>query len=140
MPCYRTHARFNLILALPLILAGLINREAALPDICCFVSAFAYATILIHPDLDLAYQTKLFSLKGLLTLPFRPYSWICRHRGVSHWPVLGTATRLLYLGALLWLLKIPGWPINHDLIWIFFGMAAADGMHEVLDGIEKIIR
>jgi uncharacterized metal-binding protein len=51
----------------------------------------------MNPDVDISDKNKLFSLKGLLTFPFRLYSKIFKHRGLSHSPIFGTMTRLLFL-------------------------------------------
>ncbi|MDE3048256.1 MAG: DUF2227 family putative metal-binding protein, partial [Verrucomicrobiota bacterium] len=97
-----------------------------------FVAAFLYGTFFLHPDLDIAYKIKLFSLKGLLTLPFRPYSYLFRHRGISHMPVVGTLTRVLWLSLLLWLfcgLTLP------PLWFALAGLAVADLFHILLDAL-----
>jgi uncharacterized metal-binding protein len=134
MPCYRTHVRFNLCLALSLVCLGLIHYGQSPSNITSFALAFSYSTLFLHPDLDLARETKLFSLKGLLALPFWPYSLLFHHRGISHWPIIGTLTRLAYAATILWLIH---WPIPHYSLWIFWGMASADVAHECLDFIQK---
>ncbi len=140
MPAYRTHVRFNLFLALPLLCYGLSNN---LSDAAFFGLGFTYSTFFLHPDMDLARQIKLFSIKGLLTLPFRPYSYLFHHRGISHWPIIGTLTRLLWAALLLWLLcdwagqPFPGLQSIH-VNWLFLGIAVADLTHEALDWLEKM--
>jgi uncharacterized metal-binding protein len=99
MANYKTHVRFNLFLALPVLLgASWAVARPSLQTLLLFSSVFAYATLFFSPDLDLAHQIKLFSLRGLLTLPFRLYSMIFRHRGISHHPLFGTITRLAWMG------------------------------------------
>jgi uncharacterized metal-binding protein len=145
MPAYRTHIRLNLFLALPLLSYGLFNNNT-LADAGCFSLGFIYSTFFLHPDLDLARQIKLFSIKGLLTLPFRPYSYFFHHRGLSHWPLIGTLTRLLWGGAMLWIFSIlthmnmPALEINPAILWGLAGLACADLTHSVLDWIEQIGR
>lgn len=144
MPSYRTHVRINLFLALPFSLAalkGLLSPN--LDDLFYFSSAFAYGTLFLHPDLDLTRQVRIFSLKGLLTLPFRPYSYLFRHRGISHIPLIGTATRLLWLIAVIWFFcSTLGWAFpdlkewdSISLRYALCGIAIADLCHVALDRI-----
>ncbi len=100
MSQYKTHTKFNLFLALPLLLAGLFyfihpQREYAIT----FAGTFIYSTLFMNPDMDLAHQIKLKSLRGILSLPFRLYSRVFKHRGLSHSLVFGSITRILWLSA-----------------------------------------
>lgn len=141
MPSYQKHVAINLIFGLPLTLALLktsthMNSEEAL----AFCGAFFYSTLLLHPDLDLTRKIRLFSLKGLLTLPFRPYSYLFRHRGISHMPVIGTLTRILWLFLLFTLgssFLDSSYSLQwHPLFWfIFLGVVFSDFWHIVLDKI-----
>ncbi|MEX0962296.1 MAG: DUF2227 family putative metal-binding protein [Simkaniaceae bacterium] len=95
---YKKHTQFNLLFALPLFLGlafylNLFTWNQAL----FFSGAFIYGTLFMSPDVDVANQIKLFSFRGLMTLPFRPYSFFFKHRGLSHKPILGTLTRLIWL-------------------------------------------
>lgn len=98
MSNYKTHVTFNLCIALPIAIASICYVKTPLPLIITFTAAFFYGTCFMNPDLDLIHQVKLFSLRGLLTLPFRLYSKIFKHRGLSHSFLFGTATRVLWLG------------------------------------------
>ncbi len=137
MPSYRTHVSVNLFVGLPLSLAALKYTVQSTPtDIASFAFAFAYGTLFLHPDLDLARNIRLFSLKGLLTLPFRPYSYLFRHRGISHMPLIGTLTRILWLLALLYplgyLYPVLSW--SQPYLWFgIAGFAVADLFHVFLD-------
>ncbi len=135
MPSYRVHATLNLAIGLPLSLGALYYTAVpyTTQEFFSFVGAFLYGTFFLNPDLDLAYKTKLFSLRGFLTLPFRPYSRLFRHRGISHMPVIGTLTRVLWLAALSWLLL--GWTVTDwALLWFALGgLALADFFHILLD-------
>jgi uncharacterized metal-binding protein len=142
MPSYRTHININLSLGLPLSIAALKYTAAcSLFDMFCFAIAFCYGTFLLHPDLDLARNIRLFSLKGILTLPFRPYSYFFRHRGISHLPVIGTLTRVLWLlGCLYFAFFLLDKAIPHLHFWnqplVWFGvagLAVADLLHVFLD-------
>ncbi|MGE3716158.1 MAG: DUF2227 family putative metal-binding protein, partial [Simkaniaceae bacterium] len=84
MAMYKGHVRFNLFIALPILLGGsdyLFHPSRAM--LITFASVFAYSTLFMNPDLDLANQIKLFSSRGVFTLPFRSYAKIVSHRGLS---------------------------------------------------------
>ncbi len=137
MPGYRTHVKVNLSFGLPFALAILNYSTLSTPKgMICFTAAFIYGTFFLHPDMDLARNIRLFSWKGLLTLPFRPYSYLFRHRGISHIPVIGTLTRVLWL---LGLFALFGWVYPHftsSYTWFGIGgLATADFFHVVLDRI-----
>ena len=142
MPNYRTHSFANLFLILPPISLALYHfLTPSEENILTFIGCFTYATLFMSPDVDLAHKNKLFSLKGLLTLPFRPYALFFSHRGISHLPVIGTLTRLLYLFFLFFLIyillykEIPALYITSNalFIWGFGGACLADIAHECLD-------
>ncbi len=98
MPLFRTHLKFNILLALPLWLFFLYTFFAfSKNSLAVFSASFLYASYFFHPDLDLAHQIKLFSTKGILTLPFRFYSLFFKHRGISHHPLWGTLTRIAWV-------------------------------------------
>ncbi|MBI5346667.1 MAG: DUF2227 family putative metal-binding protein [Chlamydiae bacterium] len=145
MALYKTHAKFNIFFALPLILFG-ANKylDITFNNLAFFSFSFTYATLFMNPDLDMASQIKLFSLKGLLTIPFRLYSMIFKHRGLSHMPIIGSITRILWLFGFFYVLGIlidlPSTKIDfykilqkEAFIYIFSGIVLADGCHLLLD-------
>jgi membrane-bound metal-dependent hydrolase YbcI (DUF457 family) len=78
------------------------------------------ATLCLTPDLD---QSRT------------PYGWARRHRGLSHWPVVGTVDRALwFLGPALaaWLAtgREADW---RGLALVLLGMCLSDALHAVLD-------
>jgi uncharacterized metal-binding protein len=102
---YKTHSIFNIFLALPFLILTLVHFfNPSIAMLFTFSICFIYSTLYMNPDLDLANKIKLFSLRGILTLPFRRYSLIFHHRGISHFFILGTITRILYLGFLYYIL------------------------------------
>jgi uncharacterized metal-binding protein len=113
MSDYAGHTKFNLLLLLPA--SGAIALVVGLPLQSAVIAAatFAYGTLFMSPDLDLAYQIRLFSLRGFLSLPFRSYARLFSHRGLSHNPFFGTLTRIGWLvmwivfGLFLWNLAAP---------------------------------
>lgn len=135
MPCYRTHVKVNLLIGLPLALAALkYTANLTVEEVISFTGTFIYGTYFLSPDVDIAYKTKLFSLKGLLTLPFRPYSYIFRHRGISHIPVIGTLTRVAWILGFCYLFFGTIW--FSPILWFAIGgLATADLFHILLDRI-----
>ena len=64
-----------------------------------FVLAYLFSSLLLSPDLDLA-RSDPHNRWGLLRHCWKPYAKLFRHRGLSHNPLLGPLSRLVYLG--LW--------------------------------------
>ncbi|MCP5492031.1 MAG: DUF2227 family putative metal-binding protein [Chlamydiales bacterium] len=148
MAQYKTHAKFNLFIALPsfsLIVYFYFTQDVRLLSI--FIAAFAYSTLFMNPDLDLAHQIKFLSIRGVLTSPFRLYSKIFSHRGFSHSIVFGTLSRLLFLAVLallcMWIYTqanpslngVWSFILNHQtpLLYAFSGIFLADLSHLALD-------
>jgi uncharacterized metal-binding protein len=90
----RTHELINL-LALPGFLYFL-PKEFYLP----FSIGYVLGTFLLSPDLDLRHSKPSKRWKALKIL-WRPYQKKSKHRGISHIPILGTLTRLLYIFLLI---------------------------------------
>lgn len=111
----------------------------------------ALAGILLSPDLDVNSGSisdhHARELGGcwfglLWALLWKPYRYLMPHRsGLSHFPLVGTAGRLLYLGGavylLLWLCHVtvnlslpalPGWAP-----YAAGGLALSDLLHYILD-------
>lgn len=109
------------------------------------------ATLAVHPDLDIldsSWRTKRNTPAVGWWLFWMPYAKSLRHRGpMSHWPVMGTAFRVLYmLLPVLFLSMVAssyGVPIEklhnllveyQDLIWLaLLGMCISDTLHWALD-------
>ena len=116
-------------------------------EFASFAGAFIYGTFFLHPDLDLAKNIRLFSFKGLTTLPFRPLSYFIKHRGVSHAPIFGTLIRVLWLMIVLSLImslldwsypKVNLW--SYSVLWLALcGLATADISHIILDKLKKAV-
>jgi uncharacterized metal-binding protein len=90
----RTHELINL-LALPGFLYFL-PKEFYLS----FSVGYVLGTFLLSPDLDLKHSKPSKRWKALKIL-WRPYQKKSKHRGISHIPLLGTLTRLLYIFLLI---------------------------------------
>jgi uncharacterized metal-binding protein len=64
------------------------------------------------------------------------YGGMFSHRGISHWPIIGTLTRILYGGLLLWpFLQLP----NHLWAWMLLGLMLSDLAHYLLDSLDKAV-
>jgi uncharacterized metal-binding protein len=148
MSNYKGHCAFNTLVALPLLVAAqfyIIHPKSIFLFI--FAGAFVYTTFFMNPDLDLVHKIKLFSLRGLFSLPFRAYSTIFKHRGISHLPLLGSLTRLVWLlgiALLIFFLIYQTLPSKAGLayywshykcffIYGFAGVVLADLCHLLLD-------
>ena len=95
---YRNHVRFNLFFALPVLLGTIYYCfHPSLNLLITFAGVFIYSTLFMNPDLDIANRVKLFSFRGLMTLPFRSYAKCFSHRGLSHNVILGSLTRIIWL-------------------------------------------
>ena len=146
MAKYKTHSAFNIFLALPATLWALIYFfNPSYPFLIVFILCFIYSTLYMNPYLDLANQIRLFSIRGILTLPFRGYAYIFKHRGISHSFFLGTVSRVAYLGGFFFLILLaldkPFFNQKEFLkilkseyfIYGFSGILVADFCHLMLD-------
>ena len=105
-------------------------------------------TYLLSPDLDLAGSDPAKSW-GIVQAIWLPYAKLFRHRGISHVPVLGTLSRLIYLAiivGLVWLAALslageassvsipdPASLVTPGAICLFSGLVASDLIHLVAD-------
>lgn len=148
MANYKTHSVFNLCCALPaLVAAAYYYIYPPYVLLVTFVITFVYCTLFMNPDLDLAHKIRLFSLRGILTLPFRLYSVIFSHRGISHSLLFGSLTRIGWLAGmslLVFYLLHQTLPASRDFYayyrmykyYIWYGAAGvclADWSHLLLD-------
>ena len=148
---YKTHSIFSSLITLPFCLFVIYKYlNLNLKETLLFSSTFLYATLFMSPDVDVASKIKLKSVRGFFTLPFRSYSKIFRHRGISHSLVFGFVTRVVWLAlwavAILYLIKKPfstdkvfrfGLSYKSELMWIFSGIIISDASHIFLDKISK---
>lgn len=148
MSNYKQHSKFNLLVALPVLLAA--TYYFMHPHSHClitFAAVFTYSTLFMSPDMDLAYQIRFFSIRGLLSAPFRSYAKLFSHRGLSHNFFLGSLTRILWLsawGALIFFAVYKSLPTKGSILkfykhyqpYILYGLAGiclADWCHLLLD-------
>lgn len=148
MSNYKGHTVFNMLIGFPIgafCFYYFISRSHT--HFAIFSTSFLLSTLFFSPDLDILHSVRITSLRGIVTLPFRPYSYLFQHRGISHFPIIGTLTRILYIGILALLCasvynqKIPTIDFVHQLyltakvpLFIAFaGLTYGDFCHLVLD-------
>jgi uncharacterized metal-binding protein len=157
VPSGLAHRRIaGLVLAIALLLATYFRGALVSwfgPDptfefMLLFSLSFLCGTILLSPDLDLADSDPARSW-GFVQVIWRPYSRLFRHRGLSHTPVIGTLTRIVYLGCAIYIISaVTASLIGLDLqisvydlhrLWsarwfcILVGLISADLIHLVAD-------
>ncbi len=152
MPNYKTHVKVNCLIFLPAwVLLLYFVFDSSFSSLSIISGAFTYATFFMNPDMDLQHSYKLSSLRGLLSLPFLGYSRVFKHRGISHHPILGTLTRIVWVTCFGILLLGFYKPFLHSLndicffvkhnqdlfIYLFSGILLADLSHILLDWIKK---
>lgn len=157
MPSGKTHTRIDLLFLTLLIgatvflwddLSGRFGNDRLLERCAAFTVSYLFGTFLLSPDLDLKENASSRNW-GLLRLFWRPYSALFKHRGLSHTPVVGTLTRILYLAVLAYVVAAAAntlldWKIrmsfrdlrstNWDVVLIVrAGVCAPDLLHVLTD-------
>lgn len=113
MPSGRTHDRITLW-SLPAVaaLTFLLSQSSRITLIVS--GGFLFSGLMFGPDLDI--RSRQFQRWGWLRWLWVPYQQRIPHRSLlSHGPILGTALRLLYLGAWLGLLGLGAASLTNHL-------------------------
>jgi uncharacterized metal-binding protein len=151
----KTHERLTIkTLPLAVFLGGIAACGGH--DVALFALPIGHAMgIIIGPDLDLRTRTRaerhlqrialltwpLLVMSNLYAIVFGSRRWPFVHRGISHWPVVGTLTRWLwFFGPVALLLIVTGnatalasaWPA---LFWAFIGNCLSDLVHVIADAV-----
>jgi len=148
MPAGKVHLAVELS-TLPLWVAGGALLGVGRTSLIVFALSYVGASLLLSPDLDLAGAApsrRWGPLKGLWT----PYAYLFRHRGLSHSPIFGPLTRLLYLAALVaaawtglhFAFGVPfpqGFPVN-SIPAILVGVYLPHLLHIALDHLPNPLR
>ena len=139
------------IIAAPLV-ALLVAQQSGSVEAGIGALVGCVAGVAMSPDLDQEgisasewwLVNKTFGVGWLWVAMWFPYARAFRHRQASHWPVIGTAVRVIYLALLCilaaWLLNVHGatigWPQVEPryLTGAFVGLAASDMLHWAMDG------
>lgn len=110
MPSGKTHTRIDLLLLIVMMgiagyfwsdLTDAFGRDEFAEYGAIFVVAYLFGTFLLSPDMDLNTSDPMKNW-GLLRLLWRPYANVFKHRGISHMPILGTLTRVIYIVLLVY--------------------------------------
>lgn len=124
MPNGRTHAAATVITA----------SAAAFVD--PYIAAGCLAGVFIHPDLDQA-ETR----KGIWYGYWKLYGRLFPHRGISHWPMIGTMTRILYLAVPIFIFSwVTGYTFDLPAFKVIFGLMVADAVHAGMDIFVSILK
>jgi len=151
----KTHERLTIkTLPLAVFLGGIAACGGH--DVALFALPIGHAMgIIIGPDLDLRTRTRaerhlqrialltwpLLVMSNLYAIVFGSRRWPFVHRGISHWPVVGTLTRWLWFGGPVALLLVvtgnetaltSAWPA---LFWAFTGNCLSDLVHIIADAV-----
>ena len=105
-------------------LAGAVAAFGAVEPDALVVAGGAALGILLHPDQD---QGRTI------------YGWAHKHRGMSHWPVVGTLDRLAwFVGPVLAAWALSGRDADWEgLALLATGLVLADLLHIIMDETEK---
>ena len=141
MPRGRAHLAFELG-TLPGWVAIGAMLHVGRTSLVIFTGAYTVASLFLSPDLDLARSDPARRWRGARFL-WRPYAALFRHRGISHSPLFGPLTRILYLAAIgagLWfvLREVVGLPSPQPVTWhlalpVLAGLYLPHLLHVVLD-------
>ena len=119
MPSGRIHLRIEAVLLVALGAVGgwLASLKAIeMVTAAAFVASYALSMLLLSPDLDLR-RSRAFARWGLFRWLWIPYAAVFRHRQVSHHPIVGPLTRILYLSVIVALVGLAvcaatGWRVS----------------------------
>ena len=132
MPSGKTHLRIELLLLPVWVVLFYLFIDASWQAGALFAGAYLFSSLLLSPDLDLRYNRSRRRW-GLLGFIWIPYTKVFKHRGVSHSVLLGTLTRLGYLGVLALLIALG---LSYLRVWtVPFGSLTATPIDIQLAGI-----
>lgn len=153
----KAHDRFNL-LALVIILIASFAIKIELSFTLSFILGFLFSTYVFGPDSDLGPKKRI----GLFGTFLYPYRLFFKHRGLSHHFLIGTLSRVIYLGIILglgvWMIKQMGgleklismqkmilsrydqsWPIKLSAAFLL-GQFCSDLSHLFLDKLSDLLK
>lgn len=140
IPSGKTHNIINLSAGALLIVPGMILNPMQVENYCV-AGGIALSTFLLSPDLDMD-GTEPDKGWGILEKIWNPYSKLFRHRGISHMPIIGTLTRLVYLAVVPFIFSVIlgnldrwGFVQSRYFWWIVAGIVTGDNLHILSDEI-----
>ena len=111
-----------------------------------FALGYLLSTYGVYPDQDIhhvrIYPERRYPVWGSILYYWSlPYGHLFKHRGPSHLPVVGTLTRVLFMGlwgipVLMWFAGMQWADIAQYCAWGFAGLAVADMVHIAADAIK----
>jgi len=148
-----THTIVTIAATVPTFaVAAYVTRD---PGLAALAAAGTLSGVLLSPDLDHDWRTEseliLWRITPAIGIPWSviwcPYQYLIPHRSpLSHWPLVGTLGRVLYVVALLLLaqvhLRAVGVPFD-AMFWTQWpaasaafcaGLAVSDFGHWLFDG------
>lgn len=145
MPSGKTHLAVELVLW-PALLAGFYYFFTPhWEELLLFGGAYLLSSLLLSPDLDLRHNSARRRW-GPLGFIWVPYFKIFKHRGMSHSLLLGSLTRLVYLGAVFGVMLVglsslgfalpeeaPSWFNERTLLILGVGLYLPNVLHVLLD-------
>ena len=164
MPSGKTHTRIDLFLLVFILgaawyfwpsLVKFFGRDEMAEYGIVFVVTYLFGTYLLSPDMDLNTSDPMKNW-GVLRLLWRPYANVFKHRGLSHMPIVGTLTRVVYILIVVYALSAVanafldlGWKMSLDdlkkidrnsVFWGVFGLCLPDLFHILADRLFKNAR
>ncbi len=135
----KNHELVNVILLPPTLLV--VPEEYIIP----FGVGYLFGTFFLSPDIDLSYS-RVSKRWGPLRIIWFPFQFIFKHRGISHFPLIGTFLRVGYLTliglSVFYILSglDAGITIKKETLLeyglvILTGIAVADFIHIISDSI-----
>lgn len=129
MPSGKTHTRIDLFLLVTILgpawyfwpsFVKAFGRDEMAEYGVVFIVAYLFGTFLLSPDMDLNTSDPMKNW-GVLRLLWRPYARVFKHRGLSHMPIVGTLTRVVYILIVVYALSAVanaffdlGWKMSVD--------------------------
>jgi uncharacterized metal-binding protein len=105
MPSGKIHLRLEIgILVLlasaaaAMIFLGKVEWGMVKKPLLCFAGAYLFSTLFLSPDMDLS-RSDSQNRWGVFRVFWIPYAAVFSHRGVSHNPLFGPLSRIVYLSA-----------------------------------------
>lgn len=122
-----------------------VTRE----QLVLFSLTYVGASLLLSPDLDLQRSAPARRW-GVARFMWAPYAAVFRHRGISHSPLLGPLTRLIYLalvGGAVWVIlhlvgdvRFPRTIPTGSVLSVLGGVYLPHVLHVVLDRVTTVLR
>lgn len=139
MPDGKTHAILTVATSSTLFSAS--NYLEVPLDVSISLVAGCLVGLILTPDLDQAE-----SRKGLWAIFWFPYGKLIKHRDIwSHFPILSTVIRLIYMFSvplflLWWNYRIEDWGHWNYILYAILGLISADTIHFLADIITTKIK